>query len=291
MFVGAMTALVTPFRDGKVDDEALVRLVDAQIAAGIDGLIPVGTTGEAPTLEPDEAEHVIRVVVEATKKRVPVIAGTGSNSTAHTIHSSKAALAAGADALLVVTPYYNRPTQDGLVRHYRAVCEAVALPVIIYNIPGRTGCDMSLDTLARIASEQPRVVAVKDATGSIARMQDTVRRLGDRMPVLSGDDALNLACYAIGGSGCISVASNVIPGLVSQVWDAAAAGDWNGARAAHWKTLALTEALFSETSPTPVKAALAMMGAVGAEIRAPLYPMSGPAREKLRAVLAEHGLV
>lgn len=290
-FVGAMTALVTPFRDGKVDDAALARLVETQIAAGIDGLIPCGTTGEAPTLEVEEQAHVIRLVVETTKKRVPVIAGTGSNSTAHTIALSKTAREAGADGLLIVTPYYNRPTQDGLIRHYKAVAEAVPLPIIVYNIPGRAGVDMGVDALVRLASEQPRIVAVKEATGSVARAQEIIRRLGDRLPVLSGEDALNLAIYAVGGKGCISVASNVLPAQVAKAWDAAAAGDFVRARAIHFETLALVEALFSETSPTPVKAALALMGAIGPEIRAPLYPMTGPARERLRAILAEHGLV
>jgi 4-hydroxy-tetrahydrodipicolinate synthase len=290
-FTGAMTALVTPFRDGKVDDAALARLVDAQIAAGIDALVPCGTTGEAPTLEPEEHAHVVRVVVEAAKKRVPVIAGTGSNSTAHTIHTSKAAQAAGADGLLVVTPYYNRPTQEGLIRHYRAVAEAVPLPIVVYNIPGRTGGDMANDTFVRLATDVPRIVGMKDATGSLARAQDLVRRLGDRVAVLSGDDALNLAFYAVGARGCISVASNVVPKLVADVWDAAAAEDFAKARALHFQTLALTDALFAETSPQPVKAALHLMGAIGPEIRAPLYPMAGPAREKLRSILAEHGLV
>lgn len=291
MFHGAMTALVTPFRDGKVDDAALARLVDSQIAAGIDGLIPCGTTGEAPTLETEEHAHVVRVTVEAARKRVPVIAGTGSNSTAHTIALSKAAMEAGADALLIVTPYYNRPTQDGLVRHYRAVAEAVPLPIIVYNIPGRAGVDISVETLIRMVTEIPRIAGVKEATGSLARAQEIVRRLGDRCPVLSGEDALNLAMYAVGGKGAISVASNVVPELVAGAWDAACAGDWDKARELHFKTLALTEALFSETSPQPVKAALAMMGAMGPEIRPPLYAMSGPSKERLRAVLAEHGLV
>ena len=291
MFVGAMTALVTPFRDGNVDEAALAKLVETQIKAGIDGLVPCGTTGEAPTLEPDEQARVVRIVVEAARKRVPVIAGTGSNSTAHTIALSRAAHAAGADGLLVVTPYYNRPTQDGLLRHYKAVAEAVPLPIVVYNIPARTGVDMSVDTLARLASEQPRIVAIKEATGSATRAQEIVRRLGDRLPVLSGEDALNLALYAVGARGCISVASNVIPHLVAQAWDAAAAGDFPRAREIHFKTLALTEALFAETSPTLVKAALAMTGSIGPEIRAPLYAMSGPARERLRAVLAEHGLL
>ena len=293
MFTGAMTALVTPFRetrDGGVDDAALAQLIEAQILAGIDGLIPCGTTGEAPTLEPEEHAHVVRVTVEAARKRVPVIAGTGANSTAHTIALSKAAHAAGADGLLVVTPYYNRPTQEGLVRHYKAIAEAVPLPLIVYNIPGRTGGDLTNDTFFRLVSDVPRVVGLKDAAGSPARAQEAVRRLGDRVAVLSGDDALNLAFYAVGARGCISVASNVIPKLVAGVWDAAAAGDFVKAREIHFKTLAISDALFVETSPQPVKAALHMMGMIGPGIT-PLYAMSGPARERLRAVLAEHGLV
>jgi 4-hydroxy-tetrahydrodipicolinate synthase len=291
MFVGAMTALVTPFRDGKVDDAALARLVEEQIAGGIDALVPCGTTGEAPTLEPEEHAHVVRLTVETARRRVPVIAGTGSNSTAHAIALSRAARDAGADGLLVVTPYYNRPTQDGLLRHYHALAEAVPLPIIVYNIPGRTGGDMALETLVRLAAAEPRIVGLKEATGSVGRAQEVVRRLGERLAVLSGDDALNLPLYAVGARGCISVTGNVTPKLVAGAWDAAAAGDFARARELHFQTLALTEALFLETSPIPVKAALAMMGSVGPEIRAPLYPMSGAARERLRVVLAEHGLV
>ncbi len=290
MFEGAMTALVTPFRHGRVDDGALAALVEAQIAGGIDGLVPCGTTGEAPTLEPEEHAHVIRVVVEAARKRVPVIAGVGSNSTAHTVAYAKAAQAAGADGLLVVTPYYNKPTQDGMVRHFSTVAEAVPLPMIVYNIPGRSVVDLSTDSLARLAAEQPRVVAVKEATGSVLRAQEIVRRLGDRLTVLSGDDALNLAVYAVGGRGCISVTSNVAPAEVAAVWDTARAGDYPKARALHFALQPLNEALFLETSPIPVKAALAMMGRIDGEIRGPLYPMASRPREKLRAVLAERGL-
>ncbi len=291
MFVGAMTALVTPFRDGKVDAPALARLVDAQIAGGIDGLIPCGTTGEAPTLELSEHVEVVRTVVEATRKRVPVIAGAGSNSTAHAIHLAKVAHDAGADGILVVTPYYNKPTQDGLVRHYKAVAEATPLPLVVYNVPGRTGVDMGAEAIARLCSEQSRVVAVKEAGGSALRMQELARRLGNGVSVLSGDDGLNLACYAVGGQGCISVTSNVAPALVSAVWDASAAGDWARARAVQQKLSALNEVLFSESNPIPVKAAAAMMGLCGPEIRAPLYAMAGPGREKLRATLAEYGLL
>ncbi len=290
MFSGALTALCTPFRDGRVDEPALRALVDAQIDGGIDGLCPVGTTGEAPTLEPEEQAHVIRVVVEQAKQRVPVIAGAGSNSTAHAVAAGRAARAAGADGLLVVTPYYNKPTQEGLYRHFRAVADGVGLPIVVYNIPGRSVIDLSIDTLVRLATDEPLIAGLKDATGSVARMQETARRLGDRLPVLSGDDALNLACYAVGGRGCISVASNVVPRLVAEVWDAAAAGDFSRARALHLRTLALTEALFTEANPIPVKAALAMLGRMSPEIRLPLVPISDGARARLVAALREHGL-
>ncbi|MSP63082.1 MAG: 4-hydroxy-tetrahydrodipicolinate synthase [Myxococcales bacterium] len=291
MFVGAMTAIVTPFRHGKVDDPALRALVEAQIDAGIDGLIPCGTTGEAPTLEPAEQAHVIRVVVETVRRRVPVIAGCGSNSTAHTIAASRAAQEAGVDGLLIVTPYYNKPTQDGLFCHYRAVAEAVPLPIVVYNIPGRSVVDMSVETLARLAAAEPRIVAVKEATGQVARAQEIVRKLGDRLVVLSGDDVINSAIYAVGGRGCISVTANVAPKLVADAWDAAAAGDFLRARALHEATLDLTEALFLESSPIPVKAALAMMNRIDPEIRSPLYPMASGPREKLHAALVDLGLL
>jgi 4-hydroxy-tetrahydrodipicolinate synthase len=291
MFVGAMTALVTPFRDGKLDGPALSRLVEAQIEGGIDAVIPCGTTGESPTLEFEEHVEVVRITVETARKRVPVIAGAGSNSTAHAIHLAKAAHAAGADGLLVVTPYYNKPTQDGLVRHYKAVADATPLPIIAYNVPGRTGVDMLPDAIARLCADEPRVVGVKEAAGSVARMQELVRRIGDRVAILSGDDALNLACYAVGGRGCISVTGNVAPRQVAEVWDAAAAGDFARAREVQLALSPLNEVLFIESNPIPVKAAAAMMGLCGTEIRPPLYPISGPAREKVRATLAELGLV
>ena len=222
---------------------------------------------------------------------MPVIAGAGSNSTAHAIHLARAAHEAGADGLLIVTPYYNKPTQDGLVRHYRAIADATPLPIVAYNVPGRTGVDMGVDAVARLAADEPKVVALKEAGGSVLRMQELVRRLGDRLAILSGDDGLNLACYAVGGRGCISVASNVAPKLVADEWDAAADGDFAAARALQLRLQPLNEVLFIESSPIPVKAAVGMMGLCGPEIRAPLYPMSGPGRERLRATLAEYGLV
>jgi 4-hydroxy-tetrahydrodipicolinate synthase len=284
-----MTALVTPMRNGTVDHEALAALVEAQIAGGIDGLIPCGTTGEAATLSADEHHAVIRTVVQAAKKRVPVIAGAGSNSTAVALQLGKSARDAGADALLVVVPYYNKPTQEGMYQHFRAVTEA-GLPIVVYNVPGRTSADLSTDTLVRLC-ELPAIVAVKEATGSVPRTQEIVRRIGDRIVVLSGDDPINYPLYAVGARGCISVVSNVAPALIAECWDAVAAGDHTRARAAHLRSLPLAEALFFEPNPIPAKTALAMMGKMDAELRLPMTPMSAGPRDKLRAVLVEMGLL
>jgi 4-hydroxy-tetrahydrodipicolinate synthase len=290
MFTGVITALVTPFRGGRLDEEALRRLVDEQIAAGIDGLVPCGTTGESPTLDYEEHVRVIRVVVEATRKRVPVIAGTGSNSTRETIDMSRAAREVGADGLLLVTPYYNKPTQDGLYRHFKTVLEEVPLPSVVYNVPGRTGCDMLPDTIARLC-EGPALVGVKEATGSAARASQILALVGDRLAVLSGDDATAFPLYALGARGCISVVSNVAPADMAAMWDAAAAGDWARARSLHYRLLPLSEGLFIETSPIPVKGALAMMGRIADEIRPPLYPLAGANREKVRAILGSLKLI
>ncbi len=290
MFTGVITALVTPFRNGALDEEALRRLVDEQIAAGIDGLVPVGTTGESPTLSNDEHIRVIKVVVEHTKKRVPVIAGTGANSTKEAIELSRAAKEAGADGMLQVTPYYNKPTQDGLYRHFKAIVDEANLPTVVYNVPGRTGCDLLPETIARLC-EVPQIVAVKEATGSAQRASQIIARCGDRMIVLSGDDATALPLYAVGAKGCISVVSNVAPADMAAMWDAAAAGDWAKARALHYKVFPLSEGLFIEANPIPVKAALAMMGRIADEIRPPLYPMAGANREKVRKILQDLRLV
>lgn len=290
MFVGAMTALVTPMRDGQLDLEALEKLVEAQLAAGIDGLVPCGTTGESATLSHDEHAKVVRHVVEVARKRAPVIAGAGSNSTAEAISLSKAARAAGADGLLHITPYYNKPTQDGLYHHFKAIAEAVPLPIVLYNVPSRTGCDLQPDTVARLC-EVTNIVALKEATGQVTRTQQLIAKLGERLAIVSGEDAINFPLYAVGARGCISVVSNVAPKLVADCWDAAAAGDFTRARALHYQSLPLADALFVETNPIPAKAALALMGRIGPELRPPLYAMSAQARDKLRAVLVEHGLV
>jgi 4-hydroxy-tetrahydrodipicolinate synthase len=291
MFQGVITALVTPFRGDAVDEQALRRLVDEQIAAGVDGFVPVGTTGESPTLSFEEHVRVIKVVVEAAAKRVPVIAGTGSNSTREAIELSQAAREVGADGLLLVTPYYNKPGQEHLYRHFKAVVEAVPLPTVLYNIPGRTGIDLLPETVARLAGELPQIVAIKEATGSVVRTMQIIARLGDRLTVLSGEDVVTFPLFALGARGVISVISNVAPADTSAMWDAAAAGDWKRARALHYKLLPLLEGLFVETNPIPVKAALSMMGRIADELRPPLFPMASGAREKLRAQLRDLGLV
>lgn len=290
MFTGVITALVTPFRNGTLDEEALRCLVDEQIAAGIDGLVPVGTTGESPTVTNDEHIRVMKVVVEQTKKRVPVIAGTGANATREAIDLSRAAKEIGADGMLQVTPYYNKPTQDGLYRHFKAIIDEVPLPTVVYNVPGRTGCDLLPDTIARLC-DIPLVVAVKEATGSAQRAAQIISRVGDRLAVLSGDDATAFPLYALGAKGVISVSSNVAPADMATMWDAATAGDWKKARSLHYKLFALNEGLFVEANPIPVKAALAMMGRIADELRPPLYPLSAGHRDKLRKILADLGLV
>jgi 4-hydroxy-tetrahydrodipicolinate synthase len=290
MFKGVITALVTPLRDARVDEEALRRLVDEQIRAGIDGLVPAGTTGEAPTLTAEEHIRVVRIVVEETNKRVPVIAGTGANCTREAIDLTAAAKATGADATLQVTPYFNRPTQDGHFRHFKAVAEATGLPMVVYNVPGRTGTDLLPDTIARLC-ELPQMVGVKEATGSMQRAAQIIARVGDRVSILSGDDATVMPFYAVGGHGCISVVSNVAPADMAAMWDAAAADNWVKARELQYKLFPLFEGLFIEANPIPVKAALAMMGKIADEIRPPLYPMTGANREKVGRILADLNLL
>lgn len=291
MLQGAMTALVTPMRDGQVDEAALRALVEWQIAEGIHGLIPCGTTGESATLNHEEHTRTIRIVVEAAKKRVPIIAGAGANSTAEAIALAKAAREAGADALLQVTPYYNRPTQEGLYLHYMAIAKATPLPIVLYNVPARTGCDLLPDTVERLARDSTQIVAIKEATGTVQRTQQLRERLGERMTILSGDDAINLPLYAVGARGCISVVSNVAPRLVADGWNAWAAGDVKRAQQLHFDALPLAEALFAEASPIPTKTALGLMGKMAPELRLPLHAMSEAPRAKLKAVLAQMGLI
>jgi 4-hydroxy-tetrahydrodipicolinate synthase len=288
-FSGALTALVTPFRGGEVDERALRDLVERQIAGGIDGLVPCGTTGESVTLTHAEYARVVRVVVEQANRRVPVVAGSGTNSTRHTIELSQAARESGADGLLVVVPYYNRPTQEGLYRHFRAVAEAVPLPSIVYNIPGRTGVDLALATLARLA-DVASIVGVKEATGNVLRSADIAAEFGDRFTLLSGDDHLTLAVLAVGGHGVISVASNVAPAEVARLVRLFRDGDIAGARSLAQRLRPLFEALFVESNPGPVKAALAMRGVIAPELRLPLVMPTEASQAMVRAAIERAGI-
>jgi 4-hydroxy-tetrahydrodipicolinate synthase len=290
MFKGAIVAIVTPFKKGKIDEAALRRLVEFQIKNGTDGIVPCGTTGESSTLSHEEHDRVIEIVIDAAKKRVPVIAGTGSNSTAEAIRLTRHAYQAGADGALMVAPYYNRPTQEGLYQHYRAVAEAVPIPIIIYNIPGRTGVNINPDTLARLARIK-NIVGVKEASGSIKQMSDVINLCGPKFDVLSGDDLFTLPLMAMGGHGVISVISNVAPADMAALVDAFAAGNLEQAKALHHKMAPLIDALFVETNPTPVKAALAMMKKISYEVRLPLYKLSDGNYEKLRKVAVSYGLI
>jgi 4-hydroxy-tetrahydrodipicolinate synthase len=272
---GTYPALVTPFRDGAIDEEALRALVEHVIEGGVEGLVPCGTTGESVTLSDAEHRRVIAITVEQAKKRVPVIAGVGTVSTAHTIHLAGQARAAGADGLLVVCPYYNRPTQAGLEAHFRAVLAAVPLPAVLYNIPGRTGVDLALETLERLADVR-EIVAIKEATGNVLRSLQILARCGDRFTVLSGDDALTLPILSVGGAGVISVTANLLPEPTSRVTRLFFEGKHDEARALHLRLHAVHEVLFIESNPGPVKAALVEKRLIGPGVRLPLvWPSEG----------------
>lgn len=285
-FEGALTALVTPLRGDGIDVDALERLVEEQIAGGIDGLVPCGTTGESPTLSHAEHLQVVEIVVRAARGRVPVLAGAGSNSTREACELAVACKELGADGTLQITPYYNKPTQAGLVAHFTAVAEASALPMVLYNVPGRTGCDLEPATLATL-SQHPLVVGVKEATGDMIRTARIRELCGDGFALLSGDDFTLLPFLSLGGNGVISVGSNLVPGLFAELCRAAREGRWDEARALHYRQLPLSRALFSVTSPEPVKAAMAMLGKMEATIRLPLQELADdhPVRAELRRVL------
>jgi 4-hydroxy-tetrahydrodipicolinate synthase len=280
MFSGTFTALVTPFRNGEVDVEALEGMVEFQIQHGVSGLVPCGTTGETPAMSEAEDRLVVETVVRVTNGRVPVIAGTGSNSTDMAIKYTKMAQEVGADGSLQVTPYYNKPTQEGMYRHFAAIAESTDLPLVLYNIPGRTGVTISAETLARLA-EIPNVVGVKDSTLSMNMIADVVSLCGEEFDVLSGDDPMTLPLVALGGRGVISVASNVAPGAVSGLVKALMEGDWERGRELHYELLPLFRTLFIETNPIPVKTAASLLGLCSDEMRLPLVPMEG---ENLRVL-------
>jgi 4-hydroxy-tetrahydrodipicolinate synthase len=290
-FQGSFVAMVTPFRNGKVDEAKLRDLVELHVTHGTDGLIPCGTTGESPTLNHDEHHRVVEIVIEAARGRIRVIAGTGSNSTAEAIEMTKHAERAGAAGALVVNPYYNKPTQEGLYRHFRAVAESVAIPVLLYNIQSRTAINVETDTLARLARDVKNIVGVKEASGSLDQMSQVIAACGPDFSVLSGDDNITLLLLAIGGSGVVSVIANIVPRETAELVHAALDGDWKRARELHYRLFPLARAAFLETNPIPIKEAMAMAGMLEPEFRLPMCRMSDANREKLRAILKPYGLI
>ena len=290
LFKGVFPALVTPFRDGAVDEDAFVRLVERQIAGGVHGLVPVGTTGETSTLSHDEHKRVVELCIKTAAGRVPVIAGAGDNATAEAIDLVKHAKAVGADAALVVTPYYNRPSQEGLYLHYAAINEAVQLPVLIYNVPGRTGVDISNATLARL-SKLPNMVGVKDATGDMLRASEQRLTCGSDWVMLSGDDGSALGYMAHGGHGAISVTCNVAPEQTSAMYNDALSGQWPGALTGQDRLAGLHRALFADSSPSPTKFALAHLGLCQEDARLPIAPCSQAARAEVLTAMRDAGVI
>lgn len=290
MFKGSFTALITPFDNGSFDEDAFRKLVDFQIKAGTHGLVPVGTTGESPTLSHDEHQRVVETCIKQAAGRVPVIAGAGSNSTAEAIELTKHAKAAGAAAALVVTPYYNKPTQEGLYQHYKAINDAVDLPVIIYNIPGRSVIDMSVATMTRLF-QLPNIAGVKDATANMARASQQRGAMGEKFNMLSGEDATCLGFMAHGGHGCISVTANIAPKLCAEFQNSCLAGDFSKARKIHDILMPLHDALFVESNPVPSKYAAWRLGFCQPEVRLPLAPLSEASRRVVDEALAKVGLI
>ena len=290
IFKGMASAVVTPMNENGVDYEAFGRFIDFQIENGINALVVVGTTGENATLEPWEQKEVIRFAVEHTAGRVPVIAGTGTNNTEHVLANTKVACEVGADAILVVTPYYNKATQNGLIKHFTTVADASTVPVILYNVPGRTGCNLQPKTVAKLA-EHPNIVAIKEAAGNMAQMVELAALCGDKLDIYSGEDALTVPFISMGAAGTISVLSNVAPKLSVEMTDKALAGDFAGAAALQCKLLPLINALFSEVNPIPVKAAVSKMGFCEDYLRLPLTPMEDHTREVLYAEMRKLGII
>jgi 4-hydroxy-tetrahydrodipicolinate synthase len=290
MFNGSLIAIVTPFKKGRVDDRALGDLIEFQIANGTHGIVPCGTTGESATLSHEEHNRVIACTVETVKRRVPVIAGSGSNSTDEAIALTQFAKKAGADAALLITPYYNKPTQDGLYRHYKAVAESVDLPLVLYNIPGRTSVNMLPSTVARLSAVR-NIVAIKEGSASLQQVSEIIQACGDRITVLSGDDPLTLPMMAVGATGVITVTANIAPKDMAGMVNAWAAGRFEEARRLHYKLYPLFTALFLETNPIPVKEALGLMGRIDPEMRLPLCPMGQENRDKLIRAMKDYGLL
>ncbi len=290
LFKGVLPALVTPFKDGKVDEDAFISLVERQIAGGVHGLVPVGTTGETSTLSHEEHRRVVELCVQTARGRVPVVAGAGSNSTDEAIELARHAKTIGADGALIVTPYYNRPSQAGLYAHYKAINDAVQLPVLVYNVPSRTSVDIANETLAELA-KLPNIVGVKDATGDLVRASVQRITCGEDWVMLSGDDPTGLGYIAHGGHGCISVTANVAPDIVSTFYNDALSGQWAGALQGQDRLVRLHKALFTDASPGPTKFAMARLGLCGEEVRLPLTPPSEASRAEVLAAMRDAGLI
>ena len=291
MFHGSMVAIVTPFTPkGRVDEEKYRQLIEFQIENGTDVIVPCGTTGESATLDYKEHDRVIEICIEQVKGRVPVVAGTGSNSTAEAIELSQHAKEMGADGVLLVSPYYNKPSQEGLYLHYKAIAEAVALPQILYNVPGRTGMNMEAGTTIRLA-EFKNIVAIKEASGNVIQASEIIAKAGDKIDVLSGDDFLTLPLMACGAKGIISVTANIMPAEVKAMVVAVDEGRWDDARALHLKMLEIHSTMFIDSNPVPVKTALSLMGKIDAHVRLPLAPLSAANLARLTAVMKGYGLI
>ena len=290
MFKGAITAIVTPFKNGQFDEAAYRELIEFQVKSGIHGIVPCGTTGESPTLSHAEHKRVVETCIDQVKKRVVVIAGSGSNNTAEALELTKHAQAAGADAALMITPYYNKPTQEGLFQHYKTVASQTKVPIVVYNVPGRTSVNLLPETMARLA-ELPNIVGLKDATGDLKQGCKTLELCGDKITVLSGDDFTTLPLMCMGGMGVISVVSNAAPADMAGMCNAFFQGDLAKARELHYKMWPLIEAMFIETNPVPAKTAMKMMGKITGEVRQPLCLMSAANEEKLRQVMQKYGLI
>jgi 4-hydroxy-tetrahydrodipicolinate synthase len=291
MFEGSLVAIVTPFKNGKVDEQALRDLLQFHIENGTDGMVPCGTTGESATLTNEEHHRVISIAVEMCKDKIPVLAGTGSNSTSEAIEMTQFAEKAGADGALLVTPYYNKPSQQGLYEHYSEVAKETDLPIIVYNVPGRTSVNMLPDTVARLDKDHKNIVGIKEASGSLVQVSEVIDQCSDDFILLSGDDGLNWPILAVGGKGVISVSANIVPEKMALLCARAAHHDVDGAQALHYGLMALNNVLFIETNPVPVKAALALMGKISDEVRLPLALMSQDHVDKLKTVLKRYALI
>jgi 4-hydroxy-tetrahydrodipicolinate synthase len=291
MFTGVLPAVVTPFKNGEVDEESLRQLIEFQIDNGVHGIVPCGTTGESATLSHEEHDRVVEIAVDQVKGRVPVVAGSGSNNTAEAIRLTAHAKQAGADGVLMISPYYNKPTQEGLYQHYKKVAETVNIPIVVYNIPGRTAVNIEPSTFARLA-EIDNIVGVKEASGSMKQITEIIRLCGDKLTVVSGEDYLTYPLMCVGGKGVICVVANIVPRDMADLCNLLLAGDFEKGRELYYRLLPLCHAMFYETNPAPIKAALEMFGKISSgEVRLPLAPMSDANREKLRKDLQAYGVL